>query len=102
VDLFSFRALLKTHYSYPAFDPRLDFDFPGIKRITWTSPKASNLNGTGPVENVASPDIACRNGPLIPPTINAVARAGSNMSIQWTPWFISHKGPVLTVSDFGL
>jgi cellulase len=54
-------------------------------------------NGTGPVANVASPDIACRFGPLIPPALTAVARAGANMTFQWTSWFENHRGPVLTV-----
>jgi len=55
-----------------------------------------NAEGTGPVEQVASPDIACRQGPLIAPALNAVARAGSDVLFQWTSWFGNHKGPVLT------
>ena len=83
--------------SYPSFDPRVDLDFPGgVKRINWGYQKI-NAEGTGPVENVASPDIACRQGPLITPAIHAVARAGSDITFQWTAWFGNHKGPVLTV-----
>jgi hypothetical protein len=83
--------------SYPAFDSRVDLEFPGgVKRIMWGYQKTVT-SGTGPVENVASPDIACRFGPLIPPALTAVARAGSNMSFEWTAWFGNHKGPVLTV-----
>jgi hypothetical protein len=82
--------------SYPAFDPRVDLDFPGVKRIVWGYQKI-NAEGTGPVEQVASPDIACRQGPLIAPALHAVARAGSSITFQWTSWFGNHKGPVLTV-----
>jgi len=83
--------------NYPAFDPRIDLDFPGIKRITWGYQKVNSLHeGTGPIEDVSSPAVACRFEPLLPPLINAVARAGSNMTFQWTAWFGNHKGPVLT------
>jgi hypothetical protein len=85
------------HCRYPAFDPRVDLEFPGgVKRIMWGYQKTVT-NGTGPVDNVASPNIACRFGPLIPPALTAVARAGSNISFEWTAWFENHKGPVLTV-----
>jgi len=82
---------------YPSFDPRVDIDFPGgVKRISWGWVPSPFTHGTEPVENVASPDVACRKGPLIDPVINAVARAGSDVTFQWTPWFGNHKGPVLT------
>jgi hypothetical protein len=91
-----FFSAFTNYCSYPSFDPRVDLDFPGVKRITWGYQKI-NAEGTGPVEQVASPDIACRQGPLIAPAIHAVARAGSAITFQWTPWFGNHKGPVLTV-----
>jgi hypothetical protein len=76
----------------------VDHDFPGgVKRIMWGYSK-SRVNGTAPVDNVDSPDIACRFNPLIPPALTAPARAGSNITFGWTEWFASHKGPVLTVS----
>jgi len=81
---------------YPAFDTKVDLSFPGgVRRIMWGYQKTVT-NGTGPVEDVASPDIACRFGPLIPPALTAVARAGANMTFQWTSWFENHRGPVLT------
>jgi cellulase len=70
-------------------------DFPGVKRINWGYQKI-NAEGTGPVEDVSSPDIACRQSPLVPPALNAVARAGSKITFKWTEWFGNHKGPVLT------
>lgn len=86
-------------HRYPAFDPRVDLTFPGgVKRIMWGYQKTVT-NGTGPVDNVASPDIACRFGPLIPPALTAEARAGANMTFQWTSWFGNHRGPVLTVKN---
>jgi hypothetical protein len=76
----------------------VDHDFPGgVERIMWGYSK-SRVNGTAPADNVDSPDIACRFNPLIAPALTAPARAGSNITFEWTEWFASHKGPVLTVS----
>jgi len=86
--------------TYPSYDPRLDGQFPGVKRIAWGYKKDPIVEGTGPVDDVSSPDIACRHLPLLPPAINAVARAGSNISIQWTAWFGNHKGPVITYMGY--
>ena len=33
---------------------------------------------------------------MVAPALNAVARAGSQITFQWTEWFGNHKGPVLT------
>jgi cellulase len=83
--------------TYPAFDPSFDYEEKwNVKRIQWGFAKGKG--GVGPVENVASPDIACRYRPLKAPAIEAEVRAGSTISFQWLDWFQSHKGPVLTVS----
>jgi lytic cellulose monooxygenase (C1-hydroxylating) len=49
------------------------------------------------VVDVTSPDITCRKD-ATPPALTAKARAGSQMKFQWSNYFTSHKGPVLTVS----
>ncbi|KAF2675005.1 glycoside hydrolase, partial [Microthyrium microscopicum] len=83
--------------TYPAFDPARDYDPKyNIKSIEWGFPKAKGA--VGPVENVNSPDVACRFTPLQAPGIESVARAGANITFNWLDWFSSHKGPVLTVS----
>jgi cellulase len=83
--------------SYPAFDPKYDHEATwNAKRIEWGFPKAKG--GVGPVENVATQDIACRFAPLAAPVIEAEARAGANITFKWFDWFGNHKGPLLTVS----
>lgn len=83
--------------TYPAFDPAYDHDPKyGVKRIEWGFPKGKGQ--VGPVENVASLDVNCRYRPLKEPAIEAIARAGSNITFKWLDWFESHKGPVLTVN----
>jgi cellulase len=83
--------------TYPAFDPTYDHDAKwNSKRIEWGFPKQKG--GVSPVENVASPDIACRFQPLKAPTIEAEVRAGANITFKWFDWFGNHKGPLLTVS----
>lgn len=83
--------------TYPAFDPQHDYDTKwNAKRIEWGFNKAKG--NVGPVENVALPDIACRFNPLKEPTVQAEARAGSEIEFKWLDWFGNHKGPVLTVS----
>ena len=42
-----------------------------------------------------SPDMACNHQPTSPALI-ATARAGSKVNFMWSPWFISHKGPIVT------
>jgi hypothetical protein len=82
--------------SYPGFDPRIDPKY-NAKRIMWGFNVAQSQMGMGPVLDVKSQDMTCRKDPT-PPALNAVARAGANMTFQWTPYFPSHKGPVMTVS----
>jgi cellulase len=31
-----------------------------------------------------------------PPALIANARAGSKVSFMWSPWYMSHKGPIIT------
>jgi cellulase len=84
--------------TYPAFDPAFDHDPKyNAKKVEWGFSKAKG--GVGPVENVNSPDIACRFQPLMEPGIEGVARAGAQVTFKWLDWFTSHKGPVLTVSN---
>jgi hypothetical protein len=42
-----------------------------------------------------SPDMACNVKPKAPALI-APARAGSQITFQWNPWYNSHKGPLIT------
>jgi cellulase len=47
------------------------------------------------VVNQTSPDIACNSGVKVP-ELEATARAGSKINFMWSPWFKSHKGPIIS------
>jgi cellulase len=85
---------LLTIHSYPGYSPMVDPTYPGVKRIVYGFP-TQNTRGVGPVLDPTTPDIACRKD-ATPPALVAPARAGSNIKFQWTNYFTSHKGPVLT------
>ena len=42
-----------------------------------------------------SPDMTC-NKQAKAPALIAPARAGSNVTFMWSPWLVSHKGPLIT------
>ena len=42
----------------------------------------------------ANPDIVCHLG-ATPAGAEAPVNAGDTIEIQWTPWPVSHKGPVI-------
>jgi len=46
-----------------------------------------------PLQNISSPDLACGTK-AAPAQISAPARAGSNVTMFWTPWVQSHRGPL--------
>lgn len=47
--------------------------------------------------NVNAPGFACGENPVAPP-LTAKARAGADVTIQWTAVPIHHWGPSMTVS----
>lgn len=73
----------------------------------YTSPKPDRIireiQGNGPVENVSSPDIQCGGwtaGGIVgsqPAKLHAgPVAAGSTVTLKWTLWPDSHKGPLIT------
>jgi hypothetical protein len=89
------------HLRYPGFDPRFDTTWQQ-KRIEWGFSSKASAQGVGPVANLTSPDMACRFNPIKAPALMAVARAGSEVTYNWTSYFHNHKGPIITVSPSGV
>ncbi|RPA88116.1 glycoside hydrolase [Ascobolus immersus RN42] len=57
------------------------------------------IAGNGPVEDVTSIDVQCggwQNSGSEPAALHAPAPAGSSITLQWTQWPDSHRGPVAT------
>ncbi|KAF1809089.1 hypothetical protein P152DRAFT_476664 [Eremomyces bilateralis CBS 781.70] len=76
--------------AYHPFDERIDHLVGPVKRIGWTYdvvPPTFN-----PVTDFSSPDIACRKN-AIAPALKAIARAGAEVILLWTPITRMHWGP---------
>lgn len=57
------------------------------------------IAGNGPVEDITSVDLQCggwQNSGSEPAPLSATVAAGSTISLTWTTWPDSHKGPVST------
>ncbi|KAI5858859.1 glycoside hydrolase family 61 protein F [Tricharina praecox] len=57
------------------------------------------IAGNGPVEDLTSVDMQCGgylNSGSAPAPLTAPVTAGSSISLHWTTWPDSHKGPVVT------
>ncbi|KAF2666413.1 hypothetical protein BT63DRAFT_416786 [Microthyrium microscopicum] len=78
--------------NYPARDTRMDGKL-GAKRIEWGFRDAGVP--WGPVSDVNSAGITCGLSPT-PPALKAVARAGANVTVQWSGIVRTHYGPVMT------
>jgi hypothetical protein len=74
---------------YPGYDIYVDPSLkPAQPRIAY------GVMSTSPVADTASKDLAC-NTPHNPiPGAIAEVRAGSNVTLQWSRWLYSHKGPI--------
>jgi hypothetical protein len=68
-------------------------DHLGAKRIAFSNKQSSQ--GRFAVTSQLSPDITCNKDAKAPALI-AQARAGSNLTFMWSPWLVSHKGPLIT------
>lgn len=82
---------------YSGYLPNLD---------PYVSPKRNlifrRINGNGPVEDLSLIDVQCGGytaGGVVgsqPAALSASVAAGSEISLTWTQWPESHKGPLLT------
>ena len=79
--------------TYQGYDPDFQYMPTPPPTIGWAAPPTIDR---GPVDSneLQNPDIICqRNG--TPATTSAEVTAGDTVSLQWTPWPESHKGPML-------
>jgi hypothetical protein len=81
---------------YRGFDARVDPQFKGLKSAEWSYTNPPFM-GMGPVLDLQAKDIACQKDSK-PPNMNAIARAGAEVTFFWTPYYQLHKGPIMTVS----
>lgn len=80
--------------TYMGYNPNTDpYYNPPPQRIFRKIP------GNGPVQDLTLNDLQCNgylNSGSAPAPIFASVAAGSTMSLNWTTWPDSHKGPILT------
>jgi lytic cellulose monooxygenase (C1-hydroxylating) len=79
--------------NYPARDARFD-PYLGVKRIEWKVKDVANFPWMA-VTDVLDPSITCGLDAQ-PPELKAVARAGSEVSVQWSGIVRMHQGPVMS------
>ncbi|KAF1981995.1 lytic polysaccharide monooxygenase [Aulographum hederae CBS 113979] len=83
---------------YPALDARMDKDL-GAKRIEWTFTNNNGVEGRPApwqaITDVTSPGITCGLEPKYP-ALRAVARAGTDIVVNWSGMIRMHYGPVLS------
>ncbi len=99
-----FGGLVLAHYAptelvidgtkYLARDARLD-DWAGAKRIEWSFLDEQNFTWHA-INDAQAQSIACGASAQSPP-LKAFARAGANISVQWTSVPKHHYGPSMSV-----
>jgi cellulase len=78
--------------TYQGYDPNFQYMPTPPAVIGWTAPATQDR---GPVPaNYQDPDIICQRN-ATNAKISAEVAAGDTVSLQWTPWPESHKGPML-------
>jgi hypothetical protein len=75
------RRIIWRSWRWPGLDPHQDYTLKA-KRVVFGSGRAG-FDAMGPLRNMSSPGQACNPSPVAPDLI-APARAGSNMTFQYT------------------
>jgi len=78
--------------TYQGYNPNFQYMPTPPPTIGWAAPATQDM---GPVPgDPSNPDIICQRGATNAKTSAEIA-AGDMVSVQWTPWPASHKGPML-------
>jgi hypothetical protein len=79
--------------TYQGYDPNFQYMPTPPAVIGWTAPQTQDR---GPVDgtNLQNPDVICQRG-ATNAKLSAEVAAGDTVSLQWTAWPESHKGPML-------
>ncbi|KAM3078133.1 hypothetical protein ACMFMG_002564 [Clarireedia jacksonii] len=78
---------------YQGYNPADQYTSPAPKRVGWSIPQDLDNGFVSPAKYTNS-DIICHVG-ATPAQVTAPIQAGSKLSLEWTPWPVSHKGPVI-------
>jgi len=80
--------------TYEGYNPYYQFDYPGAPAtVGWTTSGDKGFTFIPP-SAFTDPDIICHLDGK-PASAYATVKAGSNVTLKWTPWIDNHHGPVL-------
>ncbi|MCJ1239221.1 hypothetical protein MMC14_007215 [Varicellaria rhodocarpa] len=78
---------------YQGYSPSMKYQTPSPKVVGWSIPEDLS-NGFIDPNNYTLPDIICHLG-ATPGQATASVKAGGIVKLLWTPWPVSHHGPVI-------
>ncbi|KAM0148632.1 hypothetical protein ACHAPG_009868 [Botrytis cinerea] len=78
---------------YDGYNPSYQYTSPAPVTVGWLIPKDLDNGFISPAAYTTS-DIICHVD-AAPAQIEAPVKAGGKVELQWTPWPVSHKGPVI-------
>lgn len=84
---------LSQAYRYPGYLPQYQYLNPRPKVAGWSIPQASK-NGPVLPASYNNPDIICHEA-ATPAAASVTVAAGSTIELQWSPWPLTHHGPVI-------
>jgi len=82
-----------TSLSYQGYNPSYQYMNPTPIISAWSTPQDLD-NGFVSPASYGNADIICHKG-ATPGKVNAPVKAGGKVQFYWTPWPISHKGPMI-------
>jgi len=78
---------------YVGYNPSYQYENPAPVVAAWSTPEDLD-NGFVAPASYSNPDIICHKG-ATPGQAAARVKAGGTVEFQWTPWPVSHHGPVI-------
>ncbi|MCJ1307288.1 glycoside hydrolase 61 [Agyrium rufum] len=78
---------------YQGYSPSMQYASPPPAVVGWSIPQDLS-NGFVAPDAYANADIICHLG-ATPGQKSATVKAGGTVELQWTPWPVSHHGPVI-------
>lgn len=86
-------TILMIIYSYEGYNPSFQYITPAPVVVGWSIPTDLD-NGFVPPSSFDNSDVICHKV-ATPGQTHAPVKAGGTVQLQWTPWPVTHKGPVI-------
>jgi len=89
---FGLKEIIVDGTSYPPFNSRIDNLLGPVRRIEWSHDVV--VTPFNPITKFDDPAFACQPKSRVP-LLSAPARAGANITLNWTPLVNMHSGPIV-------